>query len=157
MSISACANEQRILEAASAGEWDSDLAAHLAQCEDCADLALVSGWLQATEEPRELAVDLEQASRIWRVADAEKRRDQAALALLPLAIGEFAACLFGCLALLVFAGRYMLSLLPASQAVALRLLADPVVLTLGVVVVALIAVVTLSSLALAVGMRATRS
>jgi hypothetical protein len=155
MSGSACPHEKQVLEAA--GRYSADLATHLAQCQSCSDLALVIAWLHDTEEPRELAVDLEQASRIWRVADAQKRREQAAKALLPLAVGQIAACLFGGLALLGFAGRYLASAIPASEAVGVRLLADPVVGALGSITAVLLIGVCFFSLAVAFGFKVARS
>ena len=157
MSESICQHERRVLIAARSGIWDAALAAHAAECESCADLASVSEMLHATEQPRELEVDLEQASRIWRAADAERQREQAARAMLPLAVGELAACLFGGLALLGFSARYLTSVLDLSEAVGMRFLADPVVWVLGAVVVTLVVGVSLLSLALALGMGVARS
>jgi hypothetical protein len=157
MSESSCPREPQVLLALGRGPLDDDLTAHVAQCRDCGDLAVVSAWMQAAEEPRELAVDLEQASRIWKVADAERRREQAAKALIPLAVGEVAACLFGGLALLGFAARYLWSVVDASQAVGVRLLADPVVWPLAGIVAVLLVGASAVSLALILGLSAARS
>jgi hypothetical protein len=157
MSQSTCPHERQVLEAAARARWDAALTAHVRQCEDCSDLALVSGFLHAAEAPRELDVDLDQASRIWRVADAERRREQAARALLPVAVGEFAACLFGGVALLGFAARYAGSFADLSDAAGARLLADPMVASLGSVAAVLLIGVSVVSLALAVGFRVARS
>ena len=157
MSESICSYERRIAEAARRGLWQADLTAHIERCASCADLALASGWLHATEAPRELAVDLEQASRIWRGAEAERRREQAARALLPVAIGELAACILGGVALIVYAARYLGPLAQESEAVGLELLADPVVLSLSGVATLLLAGVSFVWAALAVGFGVDRS
>ena len=154
---SACQHESRILEAVQSGHWDAALTAHLEQCEECADLALVSGWLYDTEQAWDVTVDTGQASQIWKAADALRQRDRAALAVLPVAIGEIAACLFGGLALLLFSLRYLQSLVPTAEDASLRLLADPVMLPMAAVTCALVIGVTLFAFALAIGFRAAKS
>ncbi len=157
MSEARCRQEQPVIEASSSGRWTPELTAHVSHCSDCADLALVSGYLQATEELRDPEVDLAQAGRIWRRAEGEKRRKQADKALMPVAIGELTACLFGGVALAGFAARHAVAVAQSVDGAGARLLADPVVALLGTVAAGLLLGVCVFSAILAVGIGAARS
>jgi hypothetical protein len=157
MNAAGCPNERDAVEAARSGEWTPELAAHLGECMDCADLALVGGMLRMTEAPPDLLVDLSEARLIWSRADGERRRQREAQALLPVMIGELAACLFGGVALIGLAANFFWPLSEGLGATGQRLLADPVVASLAPVIGALSLGVAAVSLVLAIGFRAVRS
>ncbi len=105
-----CAHEQHVVVAVRTGRWPESLTKHLADCSECADTALVSGLMCATEDARDLEVDLSLAERIWWRAEFENRQDVAARALMPIKVAEVAACVFGGGWLVGIAAPYALAL-----------------------------------------------
>ena len=148
-----CPQENQAAEATRTGRWTPELDAHLVDCADCADLALVGRWLRASEEPANVAVDLAQAERIWRRADEERRYERVAKALLPVRLGELSACLVGGGALLGFAVPRGAWLAQGAE----RLVSDPLISLLGTVSLGLFASVLLVSIVLTLGVGAARS
>ena len=131
MNDSICQHEAQVAEAAGTERWTPCLTAHVAECAECADVALVSGLLRATEEPRDPEVDLSHATRIWWRVETQKRQTAVDQALLPVTIGELAACVFGGVALVGFAAAYGSPFAQGLEATGHRLLADPLVIFMG--------------------------
>jgi hypothetical protein len=144
------------MEAARSGQWTPDLALHLGGCPDCADLALVGGMLRITTAPPDTVVDLGEARRIWARADGERLRSRETRALLPVMIGELAACLIGGAALMNLAANAVSPLTGGVGATGQRLLANPVVASLAPVSLALFLGIVAVSLVLAIGFRTVR-
>ena len=157
MSVVPCPFEPQVAEATANGRWTPHLTNHLAECGDCADLALVSGLLQATEEPRELAVDVAEAGRIWKRAEEERRLAQGKKALLPLKIGELSACLLGGIALVGFSARHAVTLAQGIDIWSGSLVANPVVIVLGIVTAGIAVGIAFVSLVMALGFGFSRS
>jgi hypothetical protein len=90
-----CPREQEVLDALQSGRM-SELREHLAECSDCADLALVAGFLQhqnemALEEVSRGDVHLPSASFLWWKAKLRARREAQEKVLQPVRIAEKAA------------------------------------------------------------------
>ena len=157
MNTSSCPPELQVMQASRSGLWTQDLAAHVAVCADCADLALVSRCMSAAQEPADLSVDLTQARLIWARAEGEKRHWQARRALMPVMVAELAACLVVAFSIIALAIRIASPLAQGLGSTGQRLAGDPVVSLLWPVVAALLVGLALLSLVLAIGFRAVRS
>jgi hypothetical protein len=99
----ACPREQEVLDALQSGRM-SELREHLAECSDCADLALVAGFLQHENEivqqelsggeSKALALDgagevhLPSASFLWWKSKLRARREAQEKVLQPVRIAE---------------------------------------------------------------------
>jgi hypothetical protein len=94
-----CEHEPRVLEAATAGSWEPALRAHLEQCPPCAEVALVAGFMNATEAGT-AGVHLPDAELVWWKAQLRARRAAAEQATRPIALVEKVACAGGGLALI---------------------------------------------------------
>ena len=90
-----CPREQEVLDALQSGRM-KELRDHLSECSDCADLALVAGFLQNENEivQQELSrgdVHLPSASFLWWKSKLRARREAQDKALQPVRIAEKAA------------------------------------------------------------------
>ena len=90
-----CPREQEVLDALQSGRL-SELHEHLATCSECADLALVAGFLQNENEivQQELShgdVHLPSASFLWWKSKLRARREAQDKVLQPVRIAEKAA------------------------------------------------------------------
>jgi hypothetical protein len=91
----ACPREQDVLDALQSGRM-SELRDHLVECSDCADLALVAGFLQheseiVNEELGSGDVHVPSASFVWWKSRLRARRDAQEKVLQPVRIAEKAA------------------------------------------------------------------
>jgi hypothetical protein len=87
-----CPREQEVMDALQSGRM-SELRDHLAECTDCADLALVAGFLQREneiihEELRSGDAHLPSASFLWWKSKLRARREAQETALQPVRIAE---------------------------------------------------------------------
>jgi hypothetical protein len=90
-----CNREQDVLDALSSGRMD-ELREHLANCTDCADLALVAGaFLNEEVEPAHLP----SASFLWWKSKLRARRESEAKAIQPVLVAEKVALGAGAAAL----------------------------------------------------------
>lgn len=151
MSRPLCAHDQHVAEAARSGRWPESLTAHLADCPECADTALVSGLMCATEDARELEVDLSLAERIWWRAEMEKRSRSANRALMPIKIAEVAACVLGGAWLVAIAAPHALALSSEVERASGSIFSNPIVAVLGTVFGLLLAGAGLASAILIYG------
>jgi hypothetical protein len=90
-----CPREQEVLDALQSGRL-SELHNHLEECSDCADLALVAGFLQNESEivQQEMSrgdVHLPSASFLWWKSKLRARREAQEKVLQPVRIAEKAA------------------------------------------------------------------
>ena len=95
----ACPREQDVLDALQSGRMN-ELRDHLAECADCADLALVAGFLQheneiVNEEIGRGDLHLPSASFVWWKSRLRARRDAQEKVLQPVRIAEKAALAVG--------------------------------------------------------------
>ena len=157
MNDSMCQHEAQVAEAAGTERWTPCLTAHVAECAECSDVALVSGLLRATEEPRDPEVDLSHAAGIWWRMETQKRQTAADQALLPVTIGELAACVFGGVALGGFAVAYGSPFAQGLETTGHRLLADPLVIFMGVAAAMLMVGAGFLSIVLALGFGAVKT
>jgi hypothetical protein len=94
-----CDEEMRVLEAATSGRWEPALQRHLEECPACSEVALVAGFMNATEADAAEA-RLPDAELVWWKAQLKARRAAAEKATQPIAMAEKVACAGGGLALI---------------------------------------------------------
>jgi hypothetical protein len=94
-----CAQEPRVLEAATSGKWEAALRRHLDECPACSEVALVASFMNEAEaDPAEAR--LPDAELVWWKAQLKARRAAVDRASQPIAMVEKAACAGGGLALI---------------------------------------------------------
>jgi hypothetical protein len=88
-----CQRESEVVAAVRAGQWSTELRAHLAGCEICAEAVVVTEFLQA-ETQTECSPALPSAGQVWWKAQIRGRREDAEQALKPVRIAQrtSAAC-----------------------------------------------------------------
>src|SRR5258707_1035438 len=108
-----CNKEQEVFEALQSGrlasEWGEPLRQHIAECSNCADLALVAEFLQEESDLTLANVKVPSAALVWWKAQLRARREAAQQALRPVRIAERVAlgsALLGALAVLVWFGDF---------------------------------------------------
>jgi len=88
----ACQREQEVLDAVQSGKlegrWGEELRQHMASCSDCADLALIAGFMQQESELALDEVKVPSASFLWWKSKLRARREAEAKAMQPVWIGE---------------------------------------------------------------------
>lgn len=124
-----CARGLEVIEAIAARRWparaDASLAAHVAGCADCADLAMVAAALGDEQEmARHEAAALPSAEVVWFRSQARARADAARRAGRPVAIMQglglasaaaMISLVIGAAAMWVWANVDLLTLLPAAN------------------------------------------
>ena len=90
-----CEKEQEVLEAVRSGRlglersaWAEELRSHIASCTDCADLALVTEYLQREDKAGIAEAHLPSASLMFWKAQLRARRESTEKALLPVRVAE---------------------------------------------------------------------
>jgi len=82
-----CDREESVSEALRSGDLNPDLLSHVSECATCADLVLVSQFLQ--DEARAASESaLPDATIIWRKAQLRTRREALASATLPIRVAR---------------------------------------------------------------------
>ncbi len=82
-----CNREPDVLDAVASGRWD-DLREHLSGCQDCADLALVAGFMREEGEQAMAEVHVPSASFLWWKSKLRARREAQEKVLRPVLIAE---------------------------------------------------------------------
>ena len=98
-----CDHEEEVLDAVASGSLDGsrgdELRQHLSVCQECADLALVSGLLQRENELALQEVSLPSASFLWWKSKLRARRESEERAMQPVLVAEKIAMAAGAIAL----------------------------------------------------------
>lgn len=123
MTFAECLREQDVVNAIATGRWpdrcDEDLAAHVAACEGCRDLASTLGVLSESWADARAGARLPAAGTVWWRAQVRARQEAARAATRPLTVaqiigGTIAAAL--ALAVLVYLAPWLSASLRASRA-----------------------------------------
>lgn len=94
-----CEQEQKVLSAATSGNWDAALRSHVEECPACSEVALVAGFMNEAEADFAEA-RLPDAELVWWKAQLKARRAAAERAVQPIAMFETVACAVGGLTLI---------------------------------------------------------
>lgn len=84
MNPSHCVFEEKVAAASRSGVWSDSLRAHVAGCQSCEDLALVTGYLSASSQVSRGDDPLAGADRIWHSAQVAARAAAMERALRPI-------------------------------------------------------------------------
>ena len=148
-----CPQEVNVREAVRAGTWQENLSAHVAACPDCRETVHASRWMQALAQSPENPPALPDAGRVWWRARVSERQAKAERAQ---EIFEWVEIIFAsavCAGLAVWIVRDWFAI----QMLAVSILAGsrphswissysalgmaPTILTLGAVIVSILAIV----------------
>lgn len=102
MNTGNCHRESQAVAAAHSGEWSAELRAHLAQCQACADAALVAEFLQSEQRLADFPAP-PSAGQMWWIAHTRARRQDAERALEPVRLVQriAAGCVLAALLVLI--------------------------------------------------------
>lgn len=90
-----CDREQKVSEAVRSGTWDPELRDHARHCPICADVLLVTEFLQNEAEVAGAEAPLPSAGVIWWKAQLASRHSAVARATRPIKFMRNLACLVG--------------------------------------------------------------
>jgi hypothetical protein len=85
MTVTQCEHELSVARAIASGSWPAPIAAHVAACPACADVALVAGALR-TEARLAAAETAPDPGAIWRAVLRDRRRRALERANLPITV-----------------------------------------------------------------------
>jgi len=90
---SMCEREEQVVAALRSGQWAEGLRAHVAECEECAEAALVAGVLLEAEAGER--VEVAQGGFLYWKMQLRARREAAAQAVRPIVWAERGAMALG--------------------------------------------------------------